>query len=64
MVELVEESISSGYEGRIIVNAVAGSPPFYERISFVATGEGSASAPEMELSPEAARALLRRKRNA
>lgn len=58
VVELVKESVGSGYKGRIIVNAVAGSSSFYERIGFVATGFGSVGAPEMELTSEAAKRLL------
>ncbi len=60
MVELVKESFSSGYEGRIILNALSGAISFYEVSGFVFTGEGSVAAPEMELTPEAAREFLRR----
>lgn len=51
MLELVKESISSGYEGRIMLNALPGAISFYEEAGFVFTGEGSQGAPEMELTP-------------
>jgi len=60
MVELVKESISNGHEGRIILNTLSGAISFYQTVGFVFTGEGSASAPEMELPPEAAKEFLRR----
>ena len=60
MVELVRESFMLGYEGRILLEAVSGSPTFYQRIGFVSTGIALAAAPEMELTPEAAKELLRR----
>lgn len=57
MAQLVRESIENGHGGRIIAD-VAGSASFYQRIGFVPTGEGSQLAPEMELTPEAARNFL------
>jgi len=60
MVKLVQESISKGYSGRIMLEAVSGTTEFYQRIGFVRTGFGSDAAPEMELTPIAARDLLRR----
>lgn len=60
MVKLVQESISKGYSGRIMLEAVSGTSEFYQRIGFVRTGFGSDAAPEMELTPIAARELLRR----
>lgn len=60
MLELVKESISSGYEGRIMLNALPGAISFYEEAGFVFTGEGSQGAPEMELTPLAAREFFRR----
>ncbi len=59
MVDLVRESFMLGYEGRILLEAVSGSPTFYQRIGFVRTGFAFA-APEMELTPEAALEFLRR----
>lgn len=63
IVELVLESTSKGYFGRIIADAVSGSASFYETIGFVRTGFGSNAAPEMELTPEQASLLLRNRRN-
>lgn len=64
IVELVQESMSKGYFGRIIADAVSGSASFYETIGFVRTGFGSNAAPEMELTPpEQASLLLRNRRN-
>jgi hypothetical protein len=63
ILELVKESTAWGYEGRIILNALPGATTFYEEVGFVFTGEGSQGTPEMELTPRAAKALLRRNRN-
>lgn len=60
MVELVRESKRLGYSGRILLEAVSGSPAFYQGIGFIRTEFGSASAPEMELSPSAADEFLKR----
>lgn len=58
MAQIVRESIDLGYEGQIVVDAVAESADFYRRMGFIETGESSASAPEMVLTPEAARDFL------
>lgn len=58
MAQIVRESIDLGYEGQIIVDAVAGTTDFYRRMGFIETGSSSASAPEMVLTPEAARDFL------
>jgi hypothetical protein len=63
VVELVKESMRNGYFGRIIADAVSGSSSFYERIGFVRTGFSSAAVPQMELIPQAASSLLRKRRN-
>lgn len=58
MAQIVRETIDKGYGGRIIVDAVGGTAEFYRTMGFIETGEGSASAPEMVLTPEAARDFL------
>lgn len=58
MAQIVRESIDLGYEGRIIVDAVASSADFHRRMGFIETGSSSAFAPEMVLTPEAARDFL------
>lgn len=54
MAHIVRESIDKGYEGRIIVDAVASSADFYRRMGFIETEESLASVPEIILTPEAA----------
>lgn len=54
MAHIVRESVDKGYEGRIIVDAVASSADFYRRMGFIETEESLAFAPEMILTPEAA----------
>lgn len=58
MAQIVRESTERGYRGQIIVDAVGGTADFYRTMGFVETEEGSASAPEMVLTPEAARDFL------
>lgn len=58
MAHIVRESIDLGYEGRIIVDAVGSSADFYRRMGFIETGSSLAFAPEMVLTPEAARNFL------
>jgi hypothetical protein len=57
MAQIVRESIDQGYGGQIIVDAV-GTADFYRTMGFIETGFGSASAPEMVLTSEAARDFL------
>lgn len=61
MVELARESELNGHSGRIILNAIPDAVEFYQKIGFVETGEGSPNAPEMELTPTAARRLMNRR---
>ena len=41
-----------------MIDAVGGTADFYRTMGFIETEEGSVSAPEMVLSPEAARDFL------
>ena len=59
--ELARESDSNGHHGRIILNAIPDAVEFYQKIGFVETGEGSLLAPEMELTPTAARQLMNKR---
>ncbi len=61
MAELAKESDSNGHHGRIILNAIPDAVEFYQKIGFVETGEGSLLAPEMELTPAAARQLMNKR---
>lgn len=58
MAQIVRESIEQGYGGQIMVDAVGGTADFYRTMGFIDTEEGSASAPEMVLTLEAARDFL------
>lgn len=58
MATIVRESIEQGYGGQIMVDAVGGTTDFYRTMGFIETEEGAASAPEMVLTPEAARDFL------
>ena len=61
MAELAKESNGNGHYGRIILNAIPDAVEFYQKIGFVETGEGSLLAPEMELTPAAARRLMNKR---
>lgn len=58
MALIVRESRDQGYEGRIMVDAVGGTAEFYRRMGFIETEFSSTLAPEMVLTPEAARDFL------
>ena len=59
--ELAKESNTNGHYGPIILNAIPDAVEFYQKIGFVETGEGSLLAPEMELTPTAARQLMNKR---
>lgn len=61
MAQLARESDRNGHEGRMILNAIPDAIEFYQKIGLVETGEGSSNAPEMELTPTAARRLINRR---
>lgn len=61
MAQLARESYRNEHEGRIILNAIPDAIEFYRKIGLVETGEGSPNAPEMELTPAAARQLMNRR---
>lgn len=58
MAQIIRESIERGFRGQIVVDAVGETADFYRTMGFRETEEGSASAPEMLLTPEAARDFL------